>query len=669
MEKCENLCGSEKTETTNDVDDDAPSVSLNYDQMLDLNHENSSYLNSSISDCNVSVYDDFDYNDKTVQEIDSKDNDTTIQNKFLTNDQHANSLNSLTELRENFVSIDSEYEKTCRAGHSGEKFVDSGISLTMEDDNKIMRQANDNSQNIFEKSNVVAVEENITNKRLTQNVTYINIEDSLQEELDIKNISVSTESIESDSIESNNCFINDNESYFKDDLNLPKHMEEKAKHTLSIEEDSIEKMITEMRKMNKIIKNLCASDEHHDSAEERMIEGVSAKMENDHDDVMRKIIESCSYVSADFQQHSPIREIPNTDFIRSNSECVIKKFQGNELFPRRVVSETAIAKEDILRTIEEAEKILIDSPCWDTSETNVNQTTKNYDKNNSLEKTMEKVKDDKEQERVSETVNEKEIDFIDNEDTKINSANMVIEKIAISECDSDIVESNFKKLAEITCSDRPRSRIEILETLEKIAEEKKKIEDRKKESLETLSKKLEEIDELVANHDFAFYLSDNDSCELKTPEDDSDSLDEFQIQIDPENFEVPLTKSKITENLKIEELEKELADEMEEHKKLMDEYQKIITTDLEKIQLTLGSESTQACDNADIDEEMKNASKDEKVNEKFSNETSEVMNTTDTTAIKIDSEFDEFFTEEKEPEKIYIKGKVYDFDEKRDGIR
>lgn len=667
MEKCDNLCGSEKTETTNDVDDNAPSVSLNYDQMFDLNHENSSYYNSSISDCDVSIYDDFEYNDKIVQEEDSKDSDKTTQNEFLTNDQHANSLNSLTELRENFVSIDSECEKICRAEHGGEKFVDSGISLTMEDDNKIIRQAidnYDNSQNISKKDNV-PVEENITNKKLTQNVTYINIEDSLQGELDIKNISVST-------IESNHCFTN-NESYFKDDLNLPKHTEENAKHTSSIEEDSIEKTVTKIRKINKIIKNFYASDdEHHDSPEERMIEELFTKMENDHDDVMRKIIESCSYDSADFQQHSPIREISNTDLIRSNSECVIKKsFRGNELFPRRhVASETAIAKEDILRTIEEAEKILTDNPCWDTSETNVNKTTKNYDKNNLLEKTMEKVKD-KEQERVNETVNKKEIDFIDNEDTEISSANMVTEKITISECDSDIVESNFQKLAEITRSDRPRSRIEIRETLEKIAEEKKKIEDRKKESLEMLSKKFEEIDELIANHDFAFYLSDNDSCEFKTSEDvtvDSDSLDEFQI--DPENFEVPLTKSKITENLKIEELEKELADEMEEHKRLMDEYQKIITTDLEKIQLTLESESTQACNDADIDEEPKNASKDENINEKFSNETSKMMNTTDTTAIKINSEFDEFFTEElKEPEKIYIKGKIYDFDEKKDGIR
>lgn len=379
---------------------------------------------------------------------------------------------------------------------------------------------------------------------------------------------------------------------------------------------------------------------------------------------------SCSDASADFPQHSPNRKISSTDLMGSSNECVIKKFRGNELFPRRhVVSETAIAKEDILKTIEEAEKILTDNPCWDTSETSANQKTENYDQNNSSEKSTEEVKDDKKQERVNETVSQKEIAFIEDED-KINSVNTIIEKVAVSE--SDVVDSNLQKIAEITCPDRPKSRLEIRETLEKIAEEKRKIKDRKKESLETLSKKFEEIDKLVADHNYTFHVSDNDSCELKTPEDpditvDSDSLDEFQVRIDPENFEVPLTKSEIVEKLRVEELEKELASEIEEQKKLMDEYREIIATDLDKIQLTLESESMQAY--VDTDEEARNESKedDEKINEEFSNETSEIAN--NTTVIKIDSEFDDFLEELKEPEKTYIKGKIYDFDEKKHGVR
>lgn len=665
VEKCENLCGSEKIETTNDIDEyDAPSVSLNYDRMIDLNYENSLYFNSSISDCDISMYHDFDF-DTIIQEEDSKDNEKTIQDEPLTTDHCAKFL---TRLRENFLNIDSEYEKICRTRHDEEKFVDSGISLTnelnMEDNNKIIRRAIDNYDNndlqdISEKSDVICktVEEDIKNKKiiLTQNDTYINIEESLQENIDIKNVLVPT-------TESNNYFISNNGNYFKDSQDFSKNVEENAKHTLSTEEDSIEKTITIIKKMDKIIKNLCSSDDEHDSAEETMIESLSAKMENDHDDVMRKIIESCSHVPADFQQHSPIREIPSADLVRSNSEYVIKKFRENELFPHHcVVSETAIAKEEILKTIEEAKKILINGPCWDTSEINANQTTANYNEDNSSEKPMRKV----ENEKINETINKKEIDFIENNDTKINSANTVIEEIAISE--SDIVESNLQKLAEIIGPDRLRSRTEIRETLKKIAEEKKKIEDRKKESLKMLSKKFEEIDKLVADHNNAFHISD--LSELKTPEDvavDSDSLNEFQVPINPENFEVPLTKFEITENLKIEELEKELADEIEEHKKLMDEYQKIIATDLEKIQLTLELKSIQACN--DNDEEIENEFKDDEIiNEESSNEASE---TNDITAIKIDSEFDDSFTEEfKESEKTYIKGKTYDFDEKKHGVR
>ncbi|XP_011876698.1 PREDICTED: interaptin [Vollenhovia emeryi] len=676
VEKCENLCGSEKIETTNAVNEyNAPPVSLNCDQMIDLNHENLSYFNSRMSDCDVSIYHDFDYNE-TVQEDDSKDSEKMIQEEFLTNDQRTSSLSNLTELLESFVSIDSEHEKIYQTGCGGEKLVDSGISLTsgfnVEDDNKTMRQAvdnNDNSQDISEKGDVVTcktVEEGIKKvkeMKLAQNVACINIEGSLREKLDKKNISLST-------IEPDNYFMS-NESYFKDDLELLKRIEENARHTSRADDDDIEETITEIKKMDKIIKNLCTSDdEHYDSAEERMIEGLTAKMENDHDDVMTKIIESCPHVPANFQQYSPI---PSTDLIRSTSECVIKKFRENELFPcRRVVSETAIAKEDILRTIEEAEKILTDGPCWDVSATkNAIQITENCDKNTLSEKSTEKVRDDKEKdERVNETVNKKGIDFTENKDTKINSTNTINEKIAISE--SDIVESNLQKLAEITWPDRPRSCIEIQETLKKMAEEKKKIEERKKESLETLSKKLEEIDKLIADHNYAFCVSDNNSCEHKTLEDvtgDSDSLDEFQVQIDPESFEVPLTKFEITENLKVEELEKELANEMEEHKKLMDEYQEIIATDLEKIQLTLEkSEPIQACDDANVDEEAKNESKnesknDEKIGEEFSNETFE-------TAIEVDSDFDDSFTEElKEPEKTYVKGKIYDFDEKKHGVR
>ncbi|XP_028049259.1 centromere-associated protein E [Monomorium pharaonis] len=659
VEKYENLCGSVKIEATNDIDEyDALSVSLYYDQMFDVNYENP-YFNSSISNCNVSTYNEFDYNDKTIQAEDFKDSEKTIQDESRLDDESVNSLNSLTRLQEGLVNIDSAYEKICRARHNEEKFVDSGISLTsglnVEDNNTIMQKVDVcvDSQDIPERRNVACKtdEKDRKNKEIkfVQNFTHINIDDSFQKELNVKNMPVST--MDSSFI-SHNC---------KDDLS--KYTEEDEPTLSTEEEDNIEKTITEIRKMDKVIKNLfCTSDdEHYDSTEERMIEDLSAKIENDHDDVMRKIIESCSDVSADFQQRSLNREILSTDPIRLNSEYVIKKFREDEFFPhRRVVSETAIAKEDIMKTIEEAEKILTDTPYWETSEPSANQTIENYD--NLSEKSMEEVKDDKEHKSANR--NEEEIDFTEN---KINSTCTVTEKIAIS----DVVESNLQKLAEITDSDRPRSRVEIQETLRKIDEEKKKIENRKKESLEMLSKKFKEIDRIVTDHDYTFHTSDNNFCKLKTSKDvavNSDGPDEFPDKINPASFVVPLTKSEITENLKIEELERELASEIEEHKKLMNEYQTIIATDLEKIQSILESESTHAYNDADIEGTKNKSTDDEKINEEFSNETFEVTN--DTAVTEIDSESDGSFVEElKEPKKTYIKGKVYNFDEKKHGVR
>ncbi|CAL1682955.1 unnamed protein product [Lasius platythorax] len=668
IEKCENLCGSEKIEATNDVnEDDAPRVSLNYDHMSDLNYENPSYCNSSItSDCDVVfTSDDLEYNDTTIQAEDSEDSEKTIKEEFLLDNRYANSLSSFVDSSKDLGSIDSAYENIYRTKHSGEKFVDSGISLNsinVEDNNdKIVRQVIDS----YVDSRIEAekgvpwknIEKEIEDKetRLKQNVTCINdIEIPLREELDIENIAVS-------SIESNNYYIDSNKSYLKDAVDLLKCTGENTKHTLSIEEDSIEGTITEIKEMDKIIKNLLYTndDEQHDSVEERMIENLSAEMESDHDDVMRKIIESCSNVSIDFQQQLSIRKNSTPDLEESSSEYMIKKFRGDKLFSHcRDVSDTAIAKEDILKTIKEAEKILTDNPYSDMSkETSVNE---NYDRDNSSERFTREVKNDEEY----KTVNKEENNF-ENKDTGMNLANVEIEKVVVSESN---VDSNLQKLAEITCADRPRSHIEIHETLEKIAEEKRKIEDRKKKSLEILSKKLEEIDKFIADRYDISYTSDKDLSEFKIPEnfaDDSDSLDDFQID---ENIEVPLTKAEIVKNLKIEELEKELANELEEHKKLMDEYQKIIVTDLEEIQqATLESEYKQISNDEENDKETANQSRnDENISDKL-NEMSGMI--TDTT-IEVDSESDDSFSEDlKKPERTYIKGKVYDFDEKKHGVR
>lgn len=656
IEKCENLCGSEKIEATNDVnEDDAPTVSLNYDHTFDLNHENPSYCNSSMtSDCDVVfTSDDLEYNDMTIQAEDSEDSEKTIKKEFLLD--NANSLSSFVDSSKD-LSINSAYEKICRIKHSGEKFVDSGISLTSVNnviDNYVDSRIRD------EKSvSCKNIEKEIKNKetKFEWNVTSCinDIEIPLREELlreDIENLAISN-------IEHNNYYIDNNESYLKDAVDLLKCTRENMKHTLSIE-DSIER--SEIKEMDKIIKNLLYTndDEQHDSVEERMVESLSTEMESDHDDIMRKIIESCSNVSIDFQEQSPIRKNSTPDLEESCSEYMIKKFRGNKLFSHYPdVSDTAIAKEDILKTIKEAEKILTDNPYDISEETSIN---KNYDRNNLSERFTKEIKYNEQY----KTVNQEENNL--NKDTEMNLVNMEIEKVGVSESN---VDSNLQKLAEITDSDRPRSHIEIQETLEKIAEEKRRIEDRKKKSLETLSKKLEEIDKFIADRYDISYTSDKDLSEFKIPEnfaDDFDNLDDFQV--DHENVEVPLTKAEIVENLKLEELEKELANEMEKHKKLMDECQKILATDLEKIQQAiLESESKQISNYEENNKIIADQSRnDENISDKL-NEMSGMI--TDTTTIEIDSESDDSFSEDwKKPERTYIKGKVYDFDEKKHGVR
>lgn len=655
IEKCENLCGSEKIETTNDVnEDDAPTVSLNYDYTFDLNHENPSYCNSSlIRDRDVFMDGDLEYNDTTIQGEDFKDSEKTIKEESL--------INNANSLSKDFCSIDSTYEKIRQIKHSGEKFIDSEVSLNVEDDDKIIRQIIDSyvDSRIIAKKSVPCeneIEEEIKDKEMRleemrQNITAC-IENSPRKELDIEDTTMSN-------LKSNNCYIDNNKSYLKDAVDLLKCAEENMNHTLNIEEDNLERTITEIKEMDKIIKNLLYTnnDEQHDSVEERMIKSLSAELESNHDDVLRKIIENCPGVSTDFQQHSLIRENSTINFEESNSEYISKNFQENKLFSRyRDVSDTAIEKEDILKTIKEAEKILTDNPYPDMSETSVNE---NCVGDNLLEKFTKEVNDEE-----CKTVSKKE-NKVENKDTETSLENVKIEKVIVSE--SNVIDSNLQKLAEITCSDRQKSHIEIHETLEKIAEEKRKIEDRKRNSLETLSKKFEEIDKFIADRYDISYTSDIDPREFKIPENFADdSLDDFQ---DCENVEVPLTKAEIIENLKIEELEKELANEMEEHKKLMDEYQKIIATDLEEIQqATLESKAEQIYNDEKTDKETaKNQSKnDENISDEL-NQTPVMIN--DTT-IKIDSESDNSFSEDsKESEKTYVKGKVYDFDEKKHGIR
>ncbi|XP_020286917.1 uncharacterized protein LOC109856264 [Pseudomyrmex gracilis] len=669
VEKSENLCGSETIEATNSTnEDDPPQVPLNYDRLFDTSHADLSYFNSRINTSDVCH--DFEHADGKIREKDGNDSEKTIQEKFPVMDDKCANFFAGLELSENLDL--TSCENLCRVNnHQDEKSIDSGISVNSVRDNhsKTVQQITDSYVDLLSEieNNGVACasyvkrvkkdrEEIREETKFEENVglTVSNIEHSPQEGLDINNMAAST-------IDCGNYYINNDENYLKDDIDLLKCTEESVKYPFSVasaeEEYGIEESITEIKEMNKIISNLLCTDDdkdQRDSVEERMANALSSNAEND--DVMRKIIvDNCSDISV--RQYSPICENANVDLRRSSSDHVIKKKGGKFCPRRRVASDTSIAKEDILKTIEEAEKILTNNPYAFTS-----QATENCNDDRLVDKSAKETTNDDERGTKTEEANY----FIENKNAAILE-NERIETITASS-EPDIVESNLQKLAEITCYNRPRSHAEIYETLKKIAEEKRKIEDRKNESLEGLSKKFEEIDKLVADRTDNSRASD-DPCGLMFSDNvDSDSLDEFQI--DPENLELPLTKSEITENLKIEELEKELANEIKEHNKLMDEYEKILTTELEELQEeTLKKESVRDNEDKDVDEECEDKSEiDRKMNEQLPNETSEV--TTDVTATDIDSESDDsVFEELKKPERTYITGKIYDFDEKRHGVR
>lgn len=637
--------------------------SLNYDQTFDSGQESPHFNSSITNDCDITFTCDYlECNDNTIQTEDSEDSEKTIQEESLVDGQCVSSLNDSVELPEILAGVESMYEKICQMKHSTEKSVDPGISMSninIEDNNKIAQQVTDdcidirdtvNSSNIVKCKNI---EGNVRIKgtKLQQNVTmYINdIEDPLQE-VEVGNTVTST-------IEFSNAYTNNSGNYLLEDVSLLKYPLENAKYTSSVANIEINMKET-VEKIEEMV-----SENSPDSAEEQMLEASFAvKAENDHDDVMRKIIESCTNISIDFYRSAC--ESSNVNLGKLDSEYVTEKFRRDELFPHRlIVSETAIAKKDIQKTIEEAKKILTDS--LDTGRDIKNRSDENCDEGNSLGKCAEKAKNNEEY----ETIDRKEDDFHENGNIKANPQNMKIEEAVISQ--SDIIESNLQKLTEIACPG-PKTHVEISETLKKIADEKRRIEDRKKESLETLSKKFDEIEKFIVDCDNVSYISNNDRCGLRNPDDlagDSDSHDE--LQVDPDDLEMPLTKSEITENLKIEELKKELASEMEEHRKLMDEYQGIIAMDLECAQhVTSKSKSTRICADDDIDEESKNVSTDnEQIGDRPSSEASEMRG--DTRLIKIDSESDDSLSGDslKTPEKICIKGKVYDFDEKMHGVR
>ncbi|XP_025156574.1 uncharacterized protein LOC112589036 [Harpegnathos saltator] len=701
-ENCEKSREIGVVETTNEHIDENNMVSCSSNQTLKYSYEEhlpSADFNLLTNCIDYDYYDydsydfnsfDHDYADKymsiffpnnTIQEEEEYDDyysNTTVQNttvKPWINLLRGEPLGGLPS-EEAFLD---QFERSVQAALTM-KFANSATSssnINAGDNNE--RAARQFVDDCADSTGTIEKDTKDEETKLGENVTSQvdnNLTDKLlreEEELDVENVA-------NPIAKSSGCLINsDSESNLRDDVNLSKCTE----NTKNIPSDrnNEETLVTGKavaKRMNYILESnpLASNDKRH--AEERMLEALSDTKEkkNDQDVIRRRVAESCSDVSSTTDPpHRAIHKASSdVDLKRSSSQYTIERFQGDTFSShRRVVSETDIAKEDLMKTIEEAEKILTDDPYRDDpSKTSVDEAADVSVKDNSP-RLSDEVKSDGEREIVNETRNNNFDKVI--EDTTVKLPDVKIERVAASS-EPDVIQSNLQRLAEITCPGRPKSLIEIHETIEKIAEEKRRIEHRKKESLEALSRKFDEIERLVElDYDEISHASDSDPYEIEIPDvadDDSDSVEE--LQVDPKDLEVPLTKSEITKNLKIEELEKQLASEIEKHKRLMNEYQRIVSVNLEIAQEATPRqhEPTRACDDENVNEETHTESKrDKEVAEKIEDKLSSEV-TDETTQTKVDpAESDDSPSENfhEEPVRTYVKGKVYDFDEKNHGVR
>ncbi|XP_076751951.1 uncharacterized protein LOC143424029 [Xylocopa sonorina] len=208
----------------------------------------------------------------------------------------------------------------------------------------------------------------------------------------------------------------------------------------------------------------------------------------------------------------------------------------------------------------------------------------------------------------------------------------------------------LEKLAQITESRNPKTEEEVRETLQKIAESKAEIENRKNEALNDLSMEFDKIDKLV---------SETRSDEVYTSESDA-SVDETEGKID--DIEMPLTKDQIAKDFKSKNSRWDV-DEME--KRCAESLQECVQVISKKVEI--GEEPIQdegKSENLNYDIDKPEASK--KNNGRKSAEATVNGIIKDVIDDTEDSLFWQFG---REPGRTYIRGKVYDFDEKKHGVR
>nr|XP_031848132.1 uncharacterized protein LOC116433786 [Nomia melanderi] len=251
-------------------------------------------------------------------------------------------------------------------------------------------------------------------------------------------------------------------------------------------------------------------------------------------------------------------------------------------------------------------------------------------------------------------------------------------------------ENYLEKLAEITVSSSPKTEEEARETLKRIAEGKAEIESRKNEALKDLSLEFNEVVRLVAEQK----ALEEKSPSLGGVSGENDESDGSLSELDgaPGNLEMPLTKNEVAESFRIKSVPKDAVEEEQNREELLQECLKIISAaeDSENAEEEISGGKKEAKPEVDVEEEKsKVAEIFTVISSEISRENVDLDGTVVDTSSKetetpkpaeedvgnivkdiiADTEDSLFWQLPKEPERTYIKGKVYDFDEKKHGVR
>ncbi|XP_043785753.1 uncharacterized protein PF11_0207-like [Apis laboriosa] len=253
-------------------------------------------------------------------------------------------------------------------------------------------------------------------------------------------------------------------------------------------------------------------------------------------------------------------------------------------------------------------------------------------------------------------------------------------------------EEYLEKLAEITEPDCPRTEEEAHEKLKKIAEGKAEIENRKNEALEDLSVEFDKIEKLVAETKSA-----NQAYDESGSDESSDEAKEGDIDVG-KDIELPLTKDQVAESFKFKTVQKSVEEEEKRRAELLQECLQVIpkipeteesvdedlvaiggverdVEDVAKEKVEGDGDEDTGTSEASKEKEKEGGGEGEeggRANEAIVDEASAETKSTVQGIVQdiIDETEDSLFWRfKKEPERTYIKGKVYDFDEKKHGAR